>query len=270
MEKYNIFQGNQLITEQTAKSLGYEINENTKYRWFTEDIFLQTYFYLNQRFGPPTMTGASIAGIWVFEVKQYSIWIELNSSWVSFMVFGNGEKKNFSSKKNFINYSARTPHLVHLWRQQAKNADKLIPMSEKETADATPSQKQVQDEQFTKFCAEHNLVESELTNEIFVPYRMKWFDWCMKYNSSFAKMNWQEFGDKYGEHYQNSCTRHALRTLDQFIKNLLTPIWIRDVPFNIKGKIGDGDAVEFEVNYKNNIEIVFEQAKKEVIKDGEQ
>ena len=73
-----------------------------------------------------------------------------------------------------------------------------------------------------------------------------------------------EFIEKYGDVYQNAYTRHALRTLEQFLKNMLTAIWVRDCPFNIKGRMSD-EEVRFYDRYTNNIKIEFQRHDKETI-----
>jgi hypothetical protein len=54
--------------------------------------------------------------------------------------------------------------------------------------------------------------------------------------------------------YQNAYTKKALKTLRQFLKNMLAPIWIRDVPYNLKGKLSYKDACNLN-RYNNNIKI---------------
>lgn len=67
-------------------------------------------------------------------------------------------------------------------------------------------------------------------------------------------MSSEEFEQKYGQTYSNALTRHALKTLDKFLKNLLTPVWIRDVPYNIKGQMTPNEAYAAS-KYKNNLKI---------------
>ena len=81
----------------------------------------------------------------------------------------------------------------------------------------------------------------------------KWFDRILEYNNEIIGVDLEEFREKHGKIYYSSKTRNALRTLDQFLKNMLTPIWIRDVPYNIKGVCSER---EFD-RHINNVKIEF-------------
>jgi hypothetical protein len=103
MSKYNIFQGRNGIEEVIYEVLSYEKTERLN-STITSNIYFETYFYLCNRFGTPKICDDyKKIMIWSFEVKQYSIDIQLNSSWVTFIVYGKGGNKRLLSKNNFRN-----------------------------------------------------------------------------------------------------------------------------------------------------------------------
>lgn len=221
--KYNIFQGNQLLLNQVAKSLGYENPENS---WFTEDIYLSTYFYLSKRFGPPAIyDDYKLAGTWDFKVKNYTIRIELNSNWVIFIVFG---------PPKYRNYAARScPYWVKRRRLERLKEAELIDLFAQENTD---EESQKIEDVFRKFCLDEG-IDNSWTDERFQKEKLHdWIKFIDQYNNQVIGLDYDSFTAKHGSLYINSGIRHALRTLDSFLKNMLTPIWIRDVPYNIKGR----------------------------------
>ena len=91
-----------------------------------------------------------------------------------------------------------------------------------------------------------NKPEEELTKEDFSGL----FEYARKYNNDVININKDSY-DKYGTYYSNAYTKRALKTLSQFLNNMLTPIWIRDCAYNIKG-YSEG---EFEINTSNNMSL---------------
>jgi hypothetical protein len=65
----------------------------------------------------------------------------------------------------------------------------------------------------------------------------------------FRINNIREIRQKYGDNYSNSRTRHAVRTLEKFLRNMLEPIWIRDAAYNIKGRIADDELSKLPISY---------------------
>jgi hypothetical protein len=252
MKKYNIFQGRNGISNVVYDVLGYEKTESLS-PTVTSDIYFQSYFYLCNRFGSPIIVDDyKKIMIWRFNVKQYTINIELNSSWVTFMIFGNGSSKKTLSKNNFINYSSRSPYCVRHWREQVKNKNKTINIfSEKK------SEREIKiiNKLWADFFELNGLSDDSWTNERFKKEKAdEWIKELDNYNKKI--INTDSFKNLSMENYSNSKTKHALKTLRQFINNMLTPIWVRDCSFNIKGRCGN----EFD-KYINNIKIDFEKPK---------
>lgn len=238
----NIFQGNSLIKKTIAKTLGYE--DDQKYSWFTGDMYFQAFFYLSKRFGNPSgYDEYKEAGRWCFKVKHYVIEISMNSSWVEFCIFGK-----------IGNLEIHSPYHVKLRREWINKRELLL----SESGEWNETEMKLSETIFEKFLSENN-VDNSLTQEQFdEQFGMKWYKYICKYNHDTIGIDYKEFGKLHGELYQNSYTRHALKTLEQFLKNMLTPIWIRDVAYNIKGQISDEDASYYSW-YKNNVKIDFEQ-----------
>lgn len=240
----NIFQGDVRINRVVAEALNYTIDPNDRelrVGRFTQDMYLSTFFYLSKRFGVPMIWDEyKDAGIWRFKVKQYGILVRMDSSAVSFQMYGR-----------IGNVELHSPCIIKRNRVRMATNDGYIRLFETELNE---KEEQVLDEQFTKFAEENEFDPNAITQEEYdAKYRALWWKYLIKYNDSLGGFDYHEFRAKYGDEYQNAYTRHALRTLRQFLKNMLTPIWVRDVPYNIKGEV-DGDYSRYE----NNIEIIFD------------
>lgn len=234
---FNIFQGNNIILSNVAKSLGYDADQTQS--WFTRDIYFQAFFYLSKRFGPPTCFDSyKEAGAWSFKVKQYIIEIRLNSSWVEFMVYGK-----------ISNMFVHNPYVVKLNRERLKKRDLIIGYGKWNEAEKT-----IAKSLFKTFMIENNIDESLTQEQFNEKYTHKWYDRIGQYNESVLNINYDDIVGLYGYNYHNSYTRHAIKTLNQFLNNMLTPIWVRDVAYNIKGKLSDEEAL-FYRKYSDNIAI---------------
>ena len=236
--KYNIFQDSQQLKNIVAKALNYGYEPENS--WFTEDIYFRTFFYLSKRFGQPKILDeGKDAGTWNFKVKEYIIRISLNTSWVSFIVFGELRLSN--------NYT-HSPVWVKMHRESLKKKDLILPVGGNVPKDKQKLMKDV----FDKFCKIEEVGETWTTQQFKDKKGMKWFKYVTAYNDKIINIDFDSFNKKYGTEYSNSKTRHALKTLEQFLHNMLTPIWIRDADFNILGHGGAG----FE-KYIDNINIEF-------------
>lgn len=250
MSKTNIFQGRNGITEVVYEVLGYEKTEDM-YGWVTQDIYFQAYFYLCNRFGPPIVVDDyKKIMMWDFEVKQYTIRIELNSNWVTFMVFGKSSKYKTLSKNNFLNYFMRSPYWLRYWREQSRKSRKLLNLySDKRTK----AEEKIISKLWNEFFEANNLGADEWTEERFEKEKKgEWFKYLENYNNQVIDV--EAFKHYEFRNYRNSKTKHALKTLRQFLNNMLTPIWIRDVPYNLKGSLSDKDAQNYS-RFENNIDV---------------
>lgn len=253
MSNTNIFQGRNGITDVIYEVLGYEKNENMSCS-ITRDIYFESYFYLCNRFGTPRIfDDYKKINIWNFKVKNYVISIELNSSWVTFIIYGKISKNKFMSKNNFQNYFVRSPYWVRYWRESIKNKSKLIDlMAEKKSK----KDLKIIENLWNKFFDENGLESDEWTDERFEKEKKReWFKYLENYNTQI--INPDSFSHLHEiKNYSNSKTKHALKTLRQFLNNMLTPISVRDCGFNIKGRISDSDYKNCE-KFENNIKIEF-------------
>lgn len=249
MEKYNIFQGNTAISEVIYEVLGYEKNKYMSSS-VTKDIYFQSYFYLCNRFGEPEVCDDyKKIMVWRFKVKQYMIEINLNSSWVTFIIYGAGSNKKVLSKNNFRDYSMRSSFFVRYWREEQKNKNKFLNFySEKKTI---LREVKIINKLWNNFYKLNSFDSDEWTSErIAEEKQLEWNEYLENYNKSI--INTDVFKELSKESYYNSNTKHALKTLRQFLNNMLTSISIRDCSFNIKGRCG----CENE-KYTNNIKIEY-------------
>jgi hypothetical protein len=220
--KYNIFQGNDLLLKQVADSLGYEYDEDSYYSP-TDEIYFQAFFYLTQRFGLGVKYDKyKDAAIWDFQVDEYTIRIHQDSSQLSFIIFGDAKHKNLS----FL-----TPFIVKKKRFLRDYGNLFIDMYAYEHTNEN-----ILNEQWDLFCKKEGI--EDWTEEMMIKEGKDdlWIDWVQNYNENLIGTNWEAWKDKYGQYYENRQTRKALRVLDKFLKNMLSPIYIRDVAYNIKGE----------------------------------
>lgn len=240
--RYNIFQGNELLLRKVADVWGYEVSEDRLRGSMTSDIFFQSFFYLTQRFGPHKKYDEyKDAGLWNFKVDEYLIQILLNTSWVIVMVFGDAKHERLSSmspywvKKN-RRIKARRKDYVNMWSEEK-----------------TEQEEKILQEQWDIFCSNHG-IDDTWTQEKY-DKSGKSIDWMKHmdaYNDKILDVDYGEITEKYGRNYQNRQTKKALRILEKFLKNMLTPVHVRDCNYNIKGMCGN----EYD-NYIDNVQIEF-------------
>lgn len=248
MSKKNIFQGNKLLNETVCRVLGYDVtDENITHGWFTENIYTQAFFYLTKRFGNCDIyDDYKDGGLWNFSVKDYTIRIYLNSSWVSFIMFGK-----------IGNMDVNSPYLTKYRREYRRKKDQLINTFKQDGEGWTDRERPIVEKLYKEFLEKHSINENNTTQEEWnEKHAYNWYECIESYNRGIINVNHIDILNKYGDTYQNSYTRHALRTLEQFLKNMLVPIWVRDVPYNIKGVITDKEASLYS-RYKSNIKIEF-------------
>ncbi len=223
----NIFQGNSLIRKCIADSLGYNYDKTKdefKCGWFTKDIYLSAFFYLVNRFGIPEKyeDDYKTAGMWSFFVKDFIIQITFLSTYLQISIFG----------KKWHFFGGLTEYDVRRNRLLRKNSHKLLHFVEiSRDTEVSWNEKYVDTEEVEK-----GLRESDNA-----------WEYLCRYNDKASGVDKLEINNK---PYQNSYTKRALKTLTQFLNNMLTPIYVRDVAYNIKGRCGD----EF-AKYRDNIEI---------------
>lgn len=243
MGYYNIFQGNKFISDTIIEGLKLKDTENAML--YSEKYYFQAFFYLTKRFGTPEIWNEDKdAGAWLFKVKEFKILISMDGFAVNFMIFGNAKYKD---------YSSRTPYIVAYWRKSEKVAEKLYHEDynqyNKKILELTEAEKKINQEIWEHFLklkgVDDTWTQARLNREI----KQEWFYYTEKYNQKITGISPAEY-KKYGRDYSNSKTKFALKTLKQFLNNMLTPIWIRDCAFNILGRTNS----DFK-KYENNIKI---------------
>lgn len=239
---YNIFQGNDLINNTIIEGL--KLEKTDRVRRDSQEYYFQAFFYLTKRFGMPKIYDDYKDGVvWTFSVKEYKIQILLDSVFVNFMIFGNSK---------FKNYSFLSPARIAQQRAARKfSRDDFFTYKKDENHVLTDKEKSTNNKIWELFCEEYNIDET-WTYERFKEEKMniKWFEYIHKYEEKMIGVNTDKYIEKYGHDYKNRNVKHALKTLKQFLNNMLSPIWVRDCDFNILGRGGS----EYE-KYANNIKI---------------
>lgn len=199
-----------------------------------DSIYFPSYFYLTKRFGEADIEDEyKNAGVWWFYVKEFKIRVKLDSSDIRFDVFSN---------KPFWKLSFISPSDIKSIRLNEKFKNQLIVLF--------PSKN-------------HNYPQEvvELTNSKYKEYlalekedpTYSWIDFATEYNNKITGFSSEDaiaFDEKYGKYHYTSHTRFALKTLRQFLRNMLVPVWVRDVAYNIKGR---DEYIDFD--NENNISI---------------
>ncbi len=236
MNFYNIFHGNELINNSIIRGLMLKQTARAE----SEKFYFQSFFYLSKRFGSPKIfDDYKDAGVWTFLVKNYKIQILLDSTFVKFIIYGN------SKFKTYIMFS---PYSVARYRKYDSVKNKMFDASE----NPNKKQKETNSEIWNKFLTENGINDTwtqEAFDKWFKANSMRWFEFIQNFNSKIIGINQDEYFKKYGRLYKNAKTKHALKTLEQFLKNMLTPIYVRDVGFNILGRC-DSEFDKFTDNIK--------------------
>jgi len=243
MNFYNIFQGNKLINDAIIKGLFLEKTDNQKME--SEKYYFQAFFYLTKRFGNCKIyDDYKDGGVWTFLVKNYKIQILLDSYSVSFIIYGNSK---------FKNYSMLSPYWIARHRIYDSVKNKMYVETENPTKIQNKTNTQIWD-----IFLKENKINNTWTQEAFDKWieanSRLWFEFTQNYNSKIIGINQDEYFEKYGRFYKNSKTKHALKTLEQFLNNMLTPIYIRDVGFNILGNC-ESEFLKFTDNIKIELEV---------------
>lgn len=242
---HNIFQGNKAIRAKISEVLGYQDSDSWNAAAARNNMYFTSFFYLTKRFGLPAVGDAyKDAGIWLFRVKQYEIMVRISSVDVSFIVFGRIGHESISS-----------PYRVKRQREYERKRDLLVELYSDEK---TEKEQEIMDRLFEETCREHGLADTLEPEQYDDSFRRKFWDKLEQHNSNVLGLDREAIVGKYGHEYSNAYTRHALRTLEQFLKNMLTPIWVRDMPYNIKGRLSDEQAWSFApyADFNANVKLV--------------
>lgn len=240
--KRNIFHGNDDLMRLANKTLN--LGDGVSRR-ASEKIYHQAYFYLSERFGPHFEHDEyKIAGVWQFKVKDYVIEVVICSIWVTFIVYGDPRSAVGVTSPYHVKYN-----------RQLRERDHLIAKFYKD--ERTEQENHIISEQLTAFIA-HNDIDPNIPQEEFNEKHLSAFvDWLIEYNEGLVDLDYHETTSRYGDTHSNSRSRHALRTLEQFLKNMLVPYYIRDVPYNITGRISYEDANMYNNRYDGNVKIEY-------------
>lgn len=242
MSKYNLFQGDYRIKKVVGECLG--VSDPANLPFGSGKFYFEAFFYLSKRFGQPEVWGEyEDAGAWNFSVKDFTIQVLIDSTFVRFMIFGD--------KKTHHTSCLQTPYMVAYAREQTRNSDKLFAFSET----LTPKQKEVNESIIDEFLEKEGIDIDLWTEEEWEKSGMqeKLDDFVFTYNDRISEVKQSDY-ERFGDYHYNAETRRALSVLRQFLHNMLTPIWIRDVPYNILGVGG----TEY-MKYEGNIEITLKQ-----------
>lgn len=226
----NIFQGNQQIRQIICQELEVEGGKHGDF-FYTNKYYFQAFFYLTQRFGVHYKQFYDVA-TWSFKIKHYVIEIVFNDSFFYFIIFGNETK--FNNRDQY-----------RLWVKRNRNAKKYHNTIFDETTDFSKGEAKL----FLDYFLKANAIESISEESFDAGYGDAFYEVVQVHNDLYLN----EGVDKKIhtlEHHTNSLKNHALRTLRQFIRNLHTPVRLKDVNYNIRGVCG----CEYN-HYENNVKI---------------
>lgn len=238
----NIFQGSRQFQKCIAESLNFDYKEDdAKYYLggFTKEFYFQAYFYLSNRFGSPINNENEYkeAGYWHFRVKNFIIQITFLSTKIEIVMFGESKYQRIG---------AMSPGGVKYIREITRHSNEIIDVGSSCSGEVSDNQKMLIEKTIKEYMSLNNISE----DEAFEHHQEELFGCLLEYNNKIINIDIPNLNKTFGETYSNAYTKYALRTLSQFMKNLLTPIWIRDCRYNLLGRCGN----EFD-KYENNIKI---------------
>lgn len=227
-----------MIQDAVVKGLKIESGKTALYA--SEDFYFQAFFYLTKRFGEGKVFDShKDAANWIFNVAEFKIQIRIDSTFVNFMIFGGPRYKN---------YGLLRPFYVAQLRRAARHEKELFYTGK----NPTPEQGAVNQKVWDAYC-EANGIDDSWNIEMFEREKASdWYDYIGRYNDGVMGVKYSDYA-KYGER-NNRHTKRALRVLKKFLNNMLTPIYVRDVGFNILGEC-DGRYKK----YYGNIDIEVEK-----------
>lgn len=231
--KINIFQGNEILSEAIINTLFPEKNVNNeqeRYPFCTKDIYFTSFFYLTKKYGEGQVVDEyKDAAEWEFTRKEFEIIILIDSSFVNFMIFGDA--------KHYSNHSHMTPYRKKWYRENARKKDLLLPDYFEEGDLLTKKQSQIFDELWSDFVHENSIEGMDRETYLSGELPQKWYEKISAFNDSVLGINIDSYAEKYGYTYKNRHTKRALKVMRQFLNELMEPISVRDVSFNLKGRI---------------------------------
>lgn len=246
---YNIFQGNEQIKKVIADCFEFEGIEFNQFYNAGSDMFFESYFYLTQRFGEGKKEdNYKDSACWLYKVKNYKISVFLSSTRIEVIMFGKGNKK-LLCKNNFSNYPNRTPYMMKFWRARRKYKKSILDCFVENQSKSKTKKINVL---FDKWLKEQNVDVSMSQKEFDEKHLWDWVKYVDIYNKEKvcklpSQKDWEA---QHGKVYSNAKTRHALRTLEQFLHNMMTPIYVRDCAFNIKGRVKTNEYDKYINNIK--------------------
>ncbi len=216
------------------------------YHSLGDSIYLSAFFYLTKRFGVPEIYDSyKDAGNWNFKVKNYHIRIRLDSSGIVVLIYGKGKVT-----ERFIFDS---PYRIMQLRKMRKYQDVTLDQDRffVKSKHYDPKHQEKIIDCLNKFIEEHNIDDAYCQQHFGKPNDNE----ClyeineMYEDQLFSIGEVEEIEQKYGRNYSNSRTRHAVKVLERFLRNMLEPIWIRDVAYNIKGRVPYKELSKLPISY---------------------
>lgn len=210
-----------------------EKDDNMGFPIASKYFYCESFFYLYLSYGSPARYDEyKQAGEWTLRYKDVYININFSSSKYFFRLYS--KKQKFTLRYN--------PYAVRLRREIRKYRDVLMPNMLRGCEPANDKQKQEWDSKWVAFLVENNAMEMEEEEFNKADLRQKWFDLCEDYNKQYLT-SYEDFvaqvGEKYSEYHITSQHKYYLRIFRRFLKDLLKPEYVRDVPYNILGRLND-------------------------------
>lgn len=216
------------------------------YHSLGDSIYLSAFFYLTKRFGPPEIYDSyKDAGNWNFNVKNYYIRIRLDSCGIVVLIYGKGKVTE--------RFRLKTPYMIMYQRRRRKFKDILLDQNRffVKSKHYDPKHQEKIIDCLNKFIEKHNIDEAYCQQHFGKPNDNEClYEINEMYEKELFKIDSiEEIEQKYGYNYSNSRTRHAVNVLEKFLRSMLQPIWIRDVAYNIKGRLPDREISKLPISY---------------------
>lgn len=225
----SVFQSSADLMKVVIDSL-HLIDKDTERPWATSEIYHQSYFYMLKRFGKPNHAHDEYkeAGAWSITYKRVTVLVRF-ASWVEFWIMG--------SNRDFSSYNT-TAYQRSLYRKMEGALTIEYDGRDAEKKGTLDIHLQAEKE----FLDLHPEVDSEnITQEQF----SEWVMFCNRKNRDISIRHAEAKGlhpkgyyDELQLKYSNLNSRHRymLKIFGEILQDFMTtPVWVRDVPHNIKG-----------------------------------
>lgn len=243
----SVFQGSDDLRKVVSESLGLSTDWEDRFD-YTYPIYHTAFFYLQKRFGvSENYDEDKESGHWVLEFKNVRFCFRFHSDSLEIWVLGNG--RDHISYNTFPNQRAYNRVL------RRHSFVELYPFENMKIGELTKEEVDLHHEEVLKFFGSKNppsdIVEEKIDEWLNYVYSFNYNKRMELYkkHSRYTTEQYIEFEKKYGR--CKSHHKYLLKILRKLLKCFMRePVWVRDVPFNIKGRMNGREIKDTKTEIK--------------------